>query len=329
MERTKEKISSLVGDAYPGVDYRFIKPDEHHILGLAQLLPTAEALTEEMLFDVASLTKVVCTTTVILKLWERGVLQFDEPLRHFLPTFQEGVTIRHLLTHTSGVAGYIPHRDQLTASALRQAYLALQTPQLPSPVKYTDTGTILLGFMLEEIFQQDVATIFQEEVLTPLGMTKSRFEKVDPAQAVASQYDSPRGPLRGTTHDPKAFILGAHAGNAGLFTTSGDLLHFSRMLLQRGWHEGPFLKEETVLLLLEDQTPDKQGGRSLGWDLKGPYLYHTGYTGTFLLLDPLQEKGLIFLSNRVHPYDHRAAYLKKRDEIIETFLQESTSGVKK
>ena len=315
---------------FPGVVYRFIHGEqmETHCLGYAARQPQIESLTTEHLFDVASLTKVVCTTTVILKLWEQGVLAIDDPLVRYLPAFtDQKVTLRHLLTQTSDIQTWIPRRDQLSAEELRHAYLRVQSgPQLGKQVQYTDTGTILLGFMLEELFGCSVTEIFQQEVLQPLEMTNSGFPPLPAASKVAATQRQEDGTvLKGITHDPKARVLGKHAGNAGLFSTIDDLTQFVQMMLKKGQTATQsFLSADILERLYLDHTPSETGHRSIGWDLKGTpvHLYHTGYTGTFLLIGS-DGKAFIFLSNRVHPEDHRDSYLKHRDQIVQSYLKES------
>lgn len=322
---------------YPGVVYGFIDShgEEVQAQGLAQIFPHEEQMTPGKRFDVASLTKVVCTTTVLLKLWEVGEIAWDQPLQRYLPEFkQDTITLRHLLTHTSDIQTWIADRDRLSAAELRAAYLTLAPgPGLGHKVQYTDAGTILLGFMLEGLFHQPVIDVFHQEVLEPLGMQHSGFlpKEGERKEIVPTERVSRSRVLRGVTHDPKARVLGAHAGNAGLFTDVDDLLIFCRMLLAEGAAADgrQFLQPETLLMLLQDQTLDARGQRSLGWDLRAgaavsgtPALFHTGYTGTFLLADIAAEEAFVFLSNRIHPTDHRAAYLKERDEIIGVYQKE-------
>jgi CubicO group peptidase (beta-lactamase class C family) len=338
-EKTKALIVKLMKEkTFSGVSFSFITQDqtEAYCWGQAQTYPTPELLTPEMLFDVASLTKVVGTTTVILKLMEQGRLNIDRPLQDYLSDFSDGrITLRHLLTHTADIQSYIKHRDQLNATELRQAYLQLAAgDQLGKKVAYTDTGTILLGFLLEKLYQKDVTAVLKEEVLMPLEMWDSRFLPAAPARCVPTENHPTRGLIRGQTHDPKAFILKSHAGNAGLFTNIHDLSKFVRMYLNRGSYLGkPFLKEATVESLLQDQTPLENGKRSLGWDLlyslddHKPMLYHTGYTGTFIIIDVLEAEAFIFLSNRVHPTDLRDAYLPKRDQLIHQYLKEKSFSI--
>lgn len=312
---------------YSGVAYHFFdgSKEEQQIIGEAALKPEREKLTKAHLFDVASLTKVICTTSVVLRLLEQEKVTLDEPLQIYLPTFKDSkITIRHLLTHTSDIVTWIPNRDQLSSEALKQAYLGLEAgEQLGKEVKYTDAGTILLGFLLEYMYEESLTTIFKREVLQPLGMAESYFPPIAPLLPVVPTEQLEDGTiLKGLTHDPKARILAEHAGNAGLFTTIDDVALFVRMYLR---NSGEYFKQTTIEKLQQDQTPNQKGARSLGWDLKGEWLFHTGYTGTFILLHIKKQQGMIFLSNRVHPIDFRERYIQERDEIIATYLAEVES----
>ncbi|ALS01140.1 serine hydrolase [Enterococcus silesiacus] len=332
-EKTKEKIKELMDQkVFSGVSFSFIAngKSEDHTWGNAQILPTVESLEPTFLFDVASLTKVVCTTTVVLQLMEAGIINIDVPFKNYYSVFEdEKITIRHLLTHTSDIQSYIENRDILSKEELKTAYNRVSSGEhLGKKVVYTDTGTILLGFMMEEVLSKTVIEIFKERVLQPLDMTESLFLPTDASKIVPTENHPIRGLIRGQTHDPKAFVLAEHAGNAGLFTNLTDLKKFTSMYLNDGMYQTtPVLEKSTIRSLLDDQTPNGKGHRSLGWDLKDDLsgrslLFHTGYTGTFLLIDPEEKEGFVFLSNRVHPVDKRAEYIKKRDELIGIYLKE-------
>lgn len=332
--KTQAKIQEqLASDVYPGVVYRFIEQEkiETHVLGDAQVLPEVEKMTAAHLFDVASLTKVVCTTTVILKLWETGRVDLNAPVATYLPEFQDKkITIKHLLTHTGDIVSYIENRNQLNKEELKAAYLTVHSGKnLGKIVKYTDAGTIILGFMLEKIYHKTAIEIFKEVVLEPLKMTHSGFLKEHSSEKIVATIIEKGQVLHGTTHDPKARILAEHAGNAGLFTTIDDLTNFAQVFLQNGKFNGQeFLKAETVANLIHDWTDkDTTGIRSLGWALRElpngtQIIFHTGYTGTFLLLDITNGRAFLFLSNRVHLKDDRQGYIEHRDELINCYLSE-------
>src|SRR5699024_5241130 len=191
--KTQAKIQEYLNEkVFPGVCYAIIDHEKmiHKHFGYASLIPKKRVMTDETLFDVASLTKVVCTTTMILKLMEQGVIEIDQPLKRYLPAFgDESITLRHLLTHTADIVTYIPNRDQLNQQELMQAYLTLRAgDNLGKVVKYTDAGTILLGFMLEAIFQKPVTTIFKEEIFEPLQMTERSEEHTLNSSHVSISY---------------------------------------------------------------------------------------------------------------------------------------------
>ncbi|WP_314208585.1 serine hydrolase domain-containing protein [Vagococcus salmoninarum] len=326
----KKQLSENV---FPGAVFAFVKKGETYqqALGSAALLPTQRPMTKETLFDVASLTKMIGTNTLILKLLEAGQLKLDDPLKKHLPEFADSlVTIRHLLTHTSDINPYIKNRDQLTAEPLKEALLALTSGELiGNKCLYTDTGTLLLGFLIEKLTGQPVQTVITNEVLGPLGMTSSGFTPT--CSDIAATEDHPlRGVICGTVHDPKAFVLGEKCGSSGLFSTLDDCLLFCQMMLAGGTTATGqrLLQAQTIDQLFADHSPNQSFNRSLGWDLKydlasqEAILFHTGYTGTFLLIDKKAQEAFVFLSNRLHPEDNRQAYLLKRQELLDIYLQE-------
>lgn len=333
--KTEQKIASLIAqDIFPGVNYAFIKAGKvwQKTLGLAQKEPVAEPLTPHHLYDVASLTKVIGTNSLILKLWEAGALDLDAPLQTYLPTFVDpDITLLELLTHTSDVQAYIPNRDHLSPEELKQALLSLKPgAKKGQVVTYTDTGSLLFGFLCEHLEQAPIQEQIMEKVLIPLGMTESTFQPDGNLPVAPTESHSTRGLIKGTVHDPKAWTLGKHCGSAGLFSTLKDCLTFINMMLEGGLtKEGtPFLKPDTIQALVKDWTGDPQLMRSLAWDLlpgkpgEPPLLYHTGYTGTFMIIDLHHQEAFIFLSNRVHPVDHREAYVTARNALVATYLNE-------
>lgn len=330
--KTLLKMEELVKSGQlPGVSYGFISQDKKEIgyLGYKQLTPKAVKLTPGTLYDMASLTKVICTTTIILKLVEAGQVDINQALAIYLPEFEDKkVTIKELLTHTSDINPYIPNRNELNQEELIQALLKLTSgDSRGKKTVYTDTGTVLLGLMIEKIYGKSVHAVFMEEVIQPLGMLSSGFNKLPLENVAPTEYSALRGLIQGEVHDPKAYVLKEHCGSAGLFSTVEDTMLFVDMMMNDGKvKEKQFLKADTIQSLLTNYAPHSDKARSLGWDLihesRGPILYHTGYTGTFLLIDILTSEAFIFLSNRVHPVDNRKEYLAVRDELISIYLKE-------
>ncbi|MEG0731318.1 MAG: serine hydrolase domain-containing protein [Vagococcus sp.] len=334
--KTESFIKQLVDERkIPGISYAFLSKSKQYkkVIGLKQITPFEERLLEDTLYDMASLTKVICTNSVILKLIEKNKLSIDTPLNSYLPEFTDKlVTIRQLLTHTSGINPYIPNRDSLNQEELKREILKLTSNDSRGKiVKYTDTGTVLLGFLIEEIYQKSVHDVFLQEVIHPLKMERSFFYNFDKKEAAPTEYSSKRGLIQGDVHDPKAYVLKDHCGSAGLFSTLEDTILFVQMMMNGGKtvDKATFLSQKTVMSLCQDYTDGNMKKRSLGWDLieknKHTFLYHTGYTGTFILMDIKEQEGLIFLSNRVHPHDNREEYILLRDQLIEIYLNETTN----
>lgn len=329
-EKTAALLHQLVDQKIvPGVSYAMICQDDiqTEVFGNKQLVPTVKPLEEGALYDLASLTKVIGTTTVILQLLEAKKLRLDDRVAKYLPRFtDQRVTLRHLLTHTSALSGYIKNRDQLPPAELMAALYTLKPAAwLGKKVVYADIGLILLGQIIEAFYHRPVQAVITAEVLRPLGMKASTFTP-EKKQCVPTELTATRGLIQGEVHDPKAFILGEHCGSAGLFSNLADLVKFAKWMLAPQTIPG-VLAPETVAMLYADHTPTYDLGRSLGWDLRydrnnTPCLYHTGFTGTFMLLDQKGKNALIVLSNRVHPSADNEVFLEWRDKIIATYLAE-------
>ncbi len=294
----------------------------HAAYGCRALQPAREAMTEDTIFDVASLTKVIATTPAVMLLVQRGQLDLAQTVTHYLPEFvghgKEAVTVQQLLTHTSGLRpdvsltpaweGY----DRAIALACEEK---LVTPP-GSAFRYSDINFFLLGEIVRRLSGRSLAEFTAQEIYAPLKMADTgflpptnRIERIAPTQEVDGQM------LRGTVHDPTARRMGGVAGHAGLFSTAADLARFARMMLNQGELDGVRLfQPEIVKAMTSVQSPDAVSARrGLGWDIDSGYsrprgkLFpigsygHTGFTGTCLWIDPFSKTFWIFLSNRVHP----------------------------
>ncbi|GAD16039.1 serine hydrolase domain-containing protein [Lentilactobacillus otakiensis] len=318
----------------PGVSYAIIDDDgiQTDVFGKQELLPERLALHKGELYDLASLTKVVGTTNLILKLLVLGEISLDDSFSKYFPEWHSPqVTIRHLLTHTSDIVGYIPNRNQLPKSELMAAILSLKSgPDLGKVVHYQDYNFIFLGWVASRIMGEPVQQLISKLVLRPLELQHATFTPDQIDNVVPTELIPSKGLIRGTVHDPKARILGADCGSAGLFATLDDLIHFSQWLL--GDVKYPeFLPNDWLDQLFVDQTPGHMKNRSFGWILRHfdghPYILHTGYTGTLIVVDRVTHKALIFLSNRVHPDPSNKLFLPNRSELIRTFVTENSRTV--
>ena len=335
MERyqaTIKQLNAMVDDGVvPGMTYLIFdgRREWTATRGWAALKPSREKLRPGMVYDLASLTKVVGTVPVVAMLLQEGRLHLDDPVQQYLPEFGDPrPTIRNLLTHTSGIHGYISHRNELPADQLVTAFLTQQTVDstLNRQIRYADVNYLYLGWIVERVCGQPVQEVITQRVLKPLGMTTATFNP-NPADAVPTELQTKRGLIRGQVHDPKGYILGARCGCAGLFAGLSDLATFSRQLIEN--RLGGLLNTELVDAMFVDQTriPGPHS-RSLGWKLlhdRGDghlLISHTGFTGTWLILDRQTDQGFIVLSNRVHPTAANQEYLDRRDQLYATYLRE-------
>ncbi len=236
---------------------------------------------------------------IISKIQEQ--LKLDLPLQHYYPAFhREDVTLRQLLTHTSGLDPFIPNRDQLTAPELKAALNHLTVLE-DKTFRYTDVNFLLLGFMLEEIYGQSLDQIFQSHIFQPWGLAETVFGPVSGAVPTV------RGVQDGQVHDPKARVLGVHAGSAGLFSTLRDLEIFLEHYLQ----------DDFAANLTQNFSKEPGKRRSLAWNLEGSWLDHTGYTGTFIMYNRKEQKAAIFLSDRTYEKDERAQWILDRNQLMD------------
>ena len=277
----------------------------------------AEVDADRTIYDLASLTKVVGTTTAAMILYDENRLDLDAPVSRYLPTFTGGakdlVTVRHLLTHRSG----LPAGRELwrMASSVDQAKrIVLETPLACQPgacYVYSDLGADVLGWVVEAIAGQRIDHFLAERVFGPLGMNDTFYNPPDSVRyrIAPTEVSPPRGyPIKGEVHDENAFALGGVAGHAGLFSTAADLAVFAQMMLNGGSYDDVRIVSDSAVSLFTRRTA---GTRALGWDTaegqggSGEYLTesafgHTGYTGTSLWIDPDREMFVVLLTNRVH-----------------------------
>jgi uncharacterized protein YbbC (DUF1343 family)/CubicO group peptidase (beta-lactamase class C family) len=282
--------------------------------GLRSAVPARERATTDTIYDAASLTKVLATAPAIYLLKERGRLRIDDEARTFVPALPAGITIRHLLTHTSGLPAGLDLSTNWQGWE-RGIELAARIEPITKPgfaFRYSDVNFILLGEVVRVASGEPLDTFVEREFYQPLGMTDTGFL---PPASLIPRIAPTEGGLRGVVHDPTARRMGGVAGHAGLFTTAADVARFARMLLNGGTLDSTrVLESETVSMMTSVQSPPGVTVRRAGgWDLESHYsrprgsLFplgsygHTGWTGTFLWIDPQSRTFYVFLSNRVHP----------------------------
>src|SRR6266852_3361774 len=291
--------------------------------GHRAVLPSPEPMTADTIFDCASLTKVVATTSALMKLFEEGKLRLNDRVTEYLPEFQGGksdITIRNLFTHFSGMR---PDIDLAPAwsgyeTGIRMALRDKPTAPPGARFVYSDINFILLGEIVRRVSGQTLPDFARQIVFDPLGMSDSMFQPPASLRDRIAPTEPPskgEAPLRGVVHDPTARFMGGVAGHAGLFSTAGDLARFAQMMLQNGsWQGTQIFSPLTVEKFTSPQSPpDQPILRGLGWDIDSPYsstrgdLFpigsygHTGFTGTSLWIDPWSQTYVVLLTNSVHP----------------------------
>ncbi|XQM37482.1 D-alanyl-D-alanine carboxypeptidase [Cupriavidus sp. H19C3] len=288
----------------------------------------AEAMTLDTVFDLASLTKPVATTTAILQLVERGRLALDAPASSVWPAFgqhgKEAITVRQLLTHTSGLqAGVSSARALRGGAAARAAVLRDVVAMAPraapgSEVIYSDINFVVLGELVARVSGMALDAWSEANIFAPLQMRRTGFHSV--AADTAPTVDQGDPVVRGTVQDPIAAALGGVSGNAGLFATAADLAIFARMLLREGAGPdpaAPILSRDSVQQMITPATLEATGPlRSLGWSIEPPLvanryrgaqagmIAHLGYTGTGLWIDLATRRYVIVLSSRLYAGAH-------------------------
>ncbi|MCA1594547.1 MAG: DUF1343 domain-containing protein [Acidobacteria bacterium] len=306
--------------------------------GARALVPQRETMTADTIFDLASLTKIVATTTSVMMLVERGQLRLSDPVSRYIPELKgegrEKITIELLLTHRSGYAPDFDLREQWSGyeEMLKRLYREPLRNAPGAKFVYSDIGMITLAEVVHRVSGQMLDEFARRNIFEPLKMRDTGFRpraglipRVAPTESVRGMKSYLGGTgdagasgermLRGEVHDPTSNRMGGVAGHAGLFSTADDLAIFCQMIMQGGEYGGVrVLSPLTVAEMTRPRRVTEDGGaRGLGWDINTSFstnrgdlfpagsFGHTGFTGTSIWIDPASETFVIFLSNRVHP----------------------------
>lgn len=286
--------------------------------GYKSLVPRLEKVSNDTLYDLASVTKAVSTTTVVLKLIEEGCFTLDTPLSDLLPDFpHKKVTIKQILTHTSGIC----HDDKAYKAFYGKSDIWNFFKNKPlefepgADLSYSDFGYIALGFAAEK-FVGSLETFSEKTIFQPLKMNETVYRPAAKGlghRCAPTEQTADRGIICGEVHDGKAWRLSGVSGNAGLFSTTADLSRFVLMLLNGGeWDGARILSESTINLLKRCYTQGYSARRTLGWICNDPAakfgdyysdvcLFHTGFAGTSVYVDFVRRCGILLLTNRIHP----------------------------
>ncbi|MGA9391530.1 MAG: serine hydrolase [Candidatus Sulfotelmatobacter sp.] len=287
--------------------------------GNRALEPRREAMTLDTIFDLASLTKVIATTTAVMQLVEQGKLRLNDPVVKYLPDFlqngKEDVTVRQLLTHYSGLEPDLNLKTAWHGKETAYRMASSEAPQNPpgSRFSYSDVNFVVLGELVERVSGETLDEYCERHIFAPLKMAHTRF--VPPAawrpKIAPTQYDENEHMLRGVVHDPTARRMDGVAGHAGLFSTADDLAKFAQALLDGG--DGILSALSVEKMTRPEQPPASPVLRGFGWDIDSPFSSnrgdllpvgsygHTGFTGTSMWIDPTTQTYIILLTNAVHP----------------------------
>jgi CubicO group peptidase (beta-lactamase class C family) len=275
------------------------------------------AMTTDTIFDLASLTKPVATATAIMQLIDAGLLELDAPAAHYWRDFgrngKQAITIRHLLTHYSGLRADLDLSQGWTGAEPAMQMVVGDTPIAPPGERflYSDIGYLALGAIVERVAVTEFSAYCAERIFAPLQMSDTLFRPADRSR-VAPTQDIPGYPHWGDAHDATTRWMGGVSGSAGLFSTADDLALFLRMLLARGVvGRTRVLSSESARRLVAPQTPPRAPrARSLGWDVGGPRGFglfprrsfgHLGYTGGMMWAHIPARVWLVALTHRVYP----------------------------
>jgi CubicO group peptidase (beta-lactamase class C family) len=308
--------------------------------------PGTSTVTLDTIYDLASLTKVF-TATAALRLHDAGLLPLDRPVQHWLPNLHAAdITIRHLLSHRSGLAVQLAPLARSGTATIREVVYATPPTHPPGNVtRYANVNTLLLGDVIAAVYGGSLVDALSELVCQPLGIRTTRFcPPVEwRARIAPTEWDEEwRGGLvHGVVHDESAYVLGGVAGHAGLFGSASDVLRLVQLFLQEGWWDGQqLLKPATVRIALqprpEPDTHPAHPASGLGWMLNRPYMGaakaegfgHSGFTGPIIIGVPSQGLTIVLLCNRTYPkrtpppYRHHAVSAAVVDSVLQSIGNE-------
>jgi beta-glucosidase-like glycosyl hydrolase/CubicO group peptidase (beta-lactamase class C family) len=307
--------------------------------------PGAPAVQADTIYDLASLTKVIVTTTMAMILVDEGKLDLARPVSAFIPAFRGGakdtVTVEQLMTHSSGIDWWAPLYKELKGQdAYVRRIAAMELAYEPgTKALYSDLGLILLGEILERVAGEKIDVFARKRILDPLGMKDTMYRppkellpRIAPTEIVAERG----GLVHGIVHDENAWALGGVAPHAGLFGTAPDLSRFAQMMLNGGVFEHKRIVSAATIQRFTGQIRVAGSSRAYGWEkptgensagarLSPSAFGHTGFTGTSLWIDPAQKLFVVLLTNRVHPSRENSQIPKVRravhDAVVEALAQ--------
>lgn len=341
---------SIQDSVFPGGVLLIAKDGEiiyHKAFGNLTYEPTSPKVKLNTIYDLASLTKVIATTTAIMILLDERIISLNDKVQKYFPGFigrlKEKVTIKNLLLHNSGLPAWKNfYQTCKSADEVLSEILKTELEYEPeTKTVYSDLGMILLGKLIERITEQTLDEFCRYNIFNPLGMNITFFnpdEKLK-TRIAPTEYDSTwrKTLVHGKVHDENAFTMGGVAGHAGLFSTAEDIAKFLQMILQHGKYQGLNLIDSNTIKLFTNRQ-NENSSRALGWDTNfklsssAGKLFsensfgHTGFTGTSMWVDPEKNMFVILLTNRVHPTRNNTKLIQLRP-IIHSIIMETIDNI--
>ncbi|RMF96060.1 MAG: class A beta-lactamase-related serine hydrolase [Candidatus Schekmanbacteria bacterium] len=333
--------------------------------GKKQLVPYEIGNDVDTIYDIASVTKVMATTTAIMLLVQRGLINIEMKVSEFIDEFasngKDKITIKHLLTHTSGLSDWYPYFEEIRrkdeeegsqlmckSNAKKMVYSLVNNEEIEkreNPVtKYSDIGFIALGEIIEKITGEALDSFCEREIFIPLGLKDTFFVNLEDKGRTLSEERLKRiapteysqwrgGVIKGEVHDDNAYAMGGISGHAGLFSTAEDVFNFGMTILDSYHGRNDFIKQRVIKEFSKRQLIERDSSWALGWDTpsegfstSGHYfsplsIGHTGYTGTSLWIDMKKEVVIALLSNRVHPDRSNRSFIKDRPLLYDAAME--------
>jgi len=343
--RVDEIIQSAIKDsAFPGAAVLVSKEGEviyENAFGHLTYDDTSAAVTVNTIYDIASLTKVIATTTAVMICYEKNLFTLDDPVAKYIPEFlqngKEKITIKNLLLHNSGLPAFKRFYKDFTSAddVINDIYNSPLSYETGSKTVYSDLGSITLAKIVEQVTGKKFDVFCKEEIFIPLQMNSTFFDPPDSFvyKIAPTEYDNywRKKLVWGEVHDETASLLNGVAGHAGLFSTIEDISNLLQLFLNDGTFNGEQIIKPATIKLFTTRYSDKST-RALGWDTKSrekssagnlfniTSFGHTGFTGTSVWLDPTRDLFVVFLTNRVYPTRENKKIYKVRPALHDAVI---------
>ncbi|WP_162140166.1 serine hydrolase domain-containing protein [Haploplasma axanthum] len=331
------KIKDILNDGiengdFPGGNFCLIENNRIKCayLGYKKIVPKKEKLVSNEIYDIASLSKIIVTTTLIFRLIERNMITLKTQVKDILKEYLHDTTILELLLHTSGLAPVVQNSYEIKTKEelINQIYCEKMTYEPFSKIVYSDTGYILLGFIIERVVGDTIDKIAEKEIFVPLKMTKTSYFPIKELCAPTELVEDTL--LQGIVHDERGRILGGLSGHAGVFSTAEDISKYILSILNDDLVMSNKNKELIFdTTLISKNMQDEIVSRTLGYQkfsfLPEHYndlITHTGFTGCNMWIDRNEKRGFVLLTNAIHPKRENNNIFKYRMKILNLFYKE-------